>query len=240
MSDSTFRSYRERNAFLLELGYADYGAYLKSPAWADIKRKAFIRNGKRCVRCCGKAVQIHHSAYDPETLLGRTFVRLFPVCRLCHETAEMEGPRKRTLDEANAILGITGECPPVIRTPTPIHRAPKSARPKQKQKPQKPRNVCRNCGIQKLGKKRLCKRCIESRKRLPPEPRLTEKRKPSRLPGTKAPPAFTGEKAGGNRIRPEVVFHPSKFAIVSHPVRPESGPLNLAAPGPLSKFLKSP
>ena len=80
--------YIKRDQIVKSLGFASFGEYLQSPLWAEVRNKAFERNGAFCVRCGGDATQIHHASYSRPNLTGRDVRRLKPVCSTCHERAE--------------------------------------------------------------------------------------------------------------------------------------------------------
>ncbi len=92
MSSEALRSYRQRLNVLRAMGYHDYDAYLQSDLWRGI-RLAKIREEAAICWACGKAgcLQVHHSAYDRDTLDGKRPDRLFVVCDACHESAEFYG-----------------------------------------------------------------------------------------------------------------------------------------------------
>lgn len=109
MSDQHFREspYRVRNRRLRNIGYGSYVDFLNSPEWEKIRGKVLRHFKHRCWRCGGKATQIHHSRYNPGSLNGNNVAAMIPLCRPCHEFAEFDGPRKCSLDEANARLRLS-------------------------------------------------------------------------------------------------------------------------------------
>lgn len=81
-------TYKERNANLAEMGFGDYGEYLKSSLWKEVKKKAYALHGKACHCCLAGATQIHHDWYGLADLKGERLANLYPLCRDCHEEVE--------------------------------------------------------------------------------------------------------------------------------------------------------
>ena len=90
-----------REEALLSIGFYSYSHYLGSPMWKAISSNALARANRKCACCGGFAFQVHHRAYDVETLRGKRPENLVPVCRDCHGAAEFIGTKKATLDQAN-------------------------------------------------------------------------------------------------------------------------------------------
>lgn len=104
-----WKPYSKRNDTCKKIGFKSYAAYLDSPLWKSIRKRVFSFKGGDCVSCGGKANQIHHSEYTYENLSGKTFDGLYPVCGDCHHSAEFSNDGdKRSIDEANNLLKITG------------------------------------------------------------------------------------------------------------------------------------
>lgn len=82
-------AYVERDLNVGLLGFASYADYLDSPLWASIRAKVT----GACVRCGKERRQVHHAAYDLETLKGERFDTLIPACQGCHDRAERLGKR---------------------------------------------------------------------------------------------------------------------------------------------------
>lgn len=95
--------YEKRDDRLSEMGYANYGEYLASEQWREI-RGALLARYPHCVLCEKRADQVHHLSYDAPTLLGLTTHRLVTLCDDCHGRIECDGDRKRGLREANRVL----------------------------------------------------------------------------------------------------------------------------------------
>jgi hypothetical protein len=71
-----------RDVRLRELGYADYHAYLHSPAWRDLKRRYYDAHPAICM-CGDTNVHLHHKTYER---VGREELDdLVPLCERCHE-----------------------------------------------------------------------------------------------------------------------------------------------------------
>jgi len=69
---------------LSRLGFHFYGDYLKSDLWKTIRSQVLQRDGHKCVRCQKAANQVHHEAYDIQTLSGKCLQRLKSSCGKCH------------------------------------------------------------------------------------------------------------------------------------------------------------
>lgn len=101
-----FNEYARRRYALTKMGFRTYNDYLHSKTWIGI-RKRILSSKPNCICCRVRpAVQVHHSKYDHQTMLGLDPTSLHPVCRQCHEYAEHDGKRKTSLEEANARLKI--------------------------------------------------------------------------------------------------------------------------------------
>jgi 5-methylcytosine-specific restriction endonuclease McrA len=88
--------YAYRNENLRHLGFASYAAYLQSPLWRDIRTRVLERDASVC-GCCGKkATQVHHRAYDPQTLRGESLDSLSAVCARCHRKIEQPTNTRRS------------------------------------------------------------------------------------------------------------------------------------------------
>lgn len=99
--------YSVRNEILKNMGYETYSDYLDSKRWKRIRAEVLDRN-PNCVRCGDTATQVHHSQYTNANLVGNSIEHLHPVCRPCHEFAEIgRHSRKLSLQQANERLGIT-------------------------------------------------------------------------------------------------------------------------------------
>lgn len=97
------KQYQERNDRLSELGIS-YQEYLKTPEWADIRKKVLLLR-PNCLICANKANQIHHTDYDWETLLGTNLIALASLCEKCHKYIEFdEKGNKHPLYLANRTL----------------------------------------------------------------------------------------------------------------------------------------
>lgn len=99
--------YARRDANLKSIRWEDYDEYTSSHGWAWIRYFAFKLHGKYCLCCGNRATQIHHCNYDEDVLRGDNLKPLKPVCRRCHEAAEInEYGEKASLTEANNFLGF--------------------------------------------------------------------------------------------------------------------------------------
>ena len=93
-------TYGDRNHALEKMGYADYDAYLASPLWESIKRRAWSQHGRRCRLCSRDAEVLHHLGYGEDVLKGIALHQLVPLCHGCHRRVEFKKDKKRTLAEA--------------------------------------------------------------------------------------------------------------------------------------------
>lgn len=100
--------YSNRNTILLELGFKDYKAYLRSDLWKVIRGRKLAKdpNCYGCGRDASNAqMQVHHSQYDRETLLGNYDKYVFSVCSRCHHWIEItRGGYKRNPTDATKEL----------------------------------------------------------------------------------------------------------------------------------------
>lgn len=98
--------YEQRDANLKKIGFDKYADYLASPLWSRIRKKVLDRNDGQCLVCGCDAVEIHHTSYIIEVLLGWDIEKLLPLCRTCHQLAEFSTDgRKRDLSGANECIG---------------------------------------------------------------------------------------------------------------------------------------
>lgn len=105
------KAYGARNRILVRLGFADYAAYLASPLWRKIRRRALTdgRGERRQCRCGEPAEQIHHARYTEANLTGRSLKGLVPACDACHRKAEWnDRGEKLPPDEATQRLRRVG------------------------------------------------------------------------------------------------------------------------------------
>lgn len=76
----------KRDKRLRQLGYASYADYLRSPAWADVRKRYFKRQ-KGFVGCslCPSSdrIMLHHRTY--ERVGAEELDDLVPLCPTCHE-----------------------------------------------------------------------------------------------------------------------------------------------------------
>lgn len=80
--------YGSRNAYLKNLGFANYAAYLKSDLWKQVKERAFTEKGRQCLTCGAPATVLHHLRYHYDDLRGDTLDNIVPVCNPCHREFE--------------------------------------------------------------------------------------------------------------------------------------------------------
>ncbi len=143
-----WKAYYQRNSLLKSLGYQCYKDYLASPLWRKIKKAALLPESI-CIRCRVPAQLLHHVSYSRQVLVGEDISCLVPICHSCHGLIEFdEQGEKRTLEEANNILGLG--------IATKLKRKPGTF------------SYCRRCGnVCKFGKN-VCRRCSHERGACPP------------------------------------------------------------------------
>lgn len=78
---------RVREVRLRELGYDNYSAYLKSPAWRDLKAQYRASDLPQICMCGSDEVQLHHTTY--ERVGAERLDDLIPLCRHCHTQAHV-------------------------------------------------------------------------------------------------------------------------------------------------------
>jgi len=101
------RDYQARDRILRELGWPNYGVYLKSELWARIRRSVLKADANTCFRCGRRAWMVHHVHYSRSVLLGHDLTPLLSVCGPCHHQIEIEpNGRKRTLEGAAEVVGV--------------------------------------------------------------------------------------------------------------------------------------
>lgn len=88
----------DRETILNRLGFGSYETYLLSPLWKRTRRRVLKRDNHGCVRCDGKATQVHHLAYTELVLKGEDDAQLVSVCAECHDRIEFEPDRNRRTD----------------------------------------------------------------------------------------------------------------------------------------------
>lgn len=98
MDQRTTDAYAKRNSIVRQLGYQDYGEYLRSHRWRKIRKKVFAKSAV-CVGCYGEASQVHHAEYTWGNLSGRSLEGLLPVCGVCHDYCEFDKDGKKVSPE---------------------------------------------------------------------------------------------------------------------------------------------
>lgn len=85
--------------------WSTYDEYLQTRLWTRIRLRVLRRDNRQCVRCGGRAREVHHRSYDRDVLEGRANHKLVSLCRGCHESIEVdENGRKRTHEEVERFL----------------------------------------------------------------------------------------------------------------------------------------
>jgi len=92
-------TYLEKTSVLQWLNFADYSDYLDSELWKQIRESVFKIKGTTCCLCPCEATEIHHHSYGVEVMNGTDLNPLFPICRKCHHSIDMNRGRKRSLRE---------------------------------------------------------------------------------------------------------------------------------------------
>lgn len=109
--------FEQRNELCRSMRFADYEAYRKSSLWKKLSKEILQRDGKICVRCEGKANQVHHRSYSLEVLEGGLPEQLASICEGCHNVVHKnEHGADRFADEWDAILNskeLRNDFPPV-------------------------------------------------------------------------------------------------------------------------------
>lgn len=103
--------YTARNALLIEIGFKDYKAYLRSKLWKSIRLRKLESNPTCyvCDRDEGNAVmQVHHSAYNRANLLGESQEHLWTLCARCHKWIEItrSGYKRNPADATKEMFRI--------------------------------------------------------------------------------------------------------------------------------------
>ena len=96
--------YVERSKLLIEMGFANYKEYLKSPLWKAISQNVLRRDSYRCTRCGRRAWQVHHGSYTRNVLEGDDLTKLYSVCWQCHNKAEFRKGKKTYIQSATAYI----------------------------------------------------------------------------------------------------------------------------------------
>jgi hypothetical protein len=82
---------------------AEYKRYLKSPEWAERKRRYYQHHPRRCAACgIYKKIHLHHSSY--EMLTREPDSDLWPLCFRCHRNVHRAYASGRFRD----LRGATG------------------------------------------------------------------------------------------------------------------------------------
>lgn len=90
------KTYDERHEMMLEIGRADYQAYLATRGWSYIRQKVLENAEGRCECCYKPATAVHHVFYSIENLTYRSFAGLAAICDACHRQVEFQDGRKIT------------------------------------------------------------------------------------------------------------------------------------------------
>jgi len=83
--------YGSRNKIVAKLGFANYGSYLRSKMWRNIRARVLKRDRGTCRFCSrDEASQVHHWTYTRAALCGNGDQHcLWSVCRECHQWIEV-------------------------------------------------------------------------------------------------------------------------------------------------------
>lgn len=94
------------------LGHKTYAAYLDSPLWKSIRGRVLKRDKGRCRGCGKRAWQIHHGAYDLQTMRGQDLRRLYALCGGCHQAISFTAlGTKRPVEEVREMTEALGKSP---------------------------------------------------------------------------------------------------------------------------------
>lgn len=88
-------NYRTRNRSLKKLGFKNYGIYLGSQLWKDIRKKVFKKKGTSCSICKKPGFYVHHRSYSINALKGKDISNLVPICKACHTIIEFDVDSKK-------------------------------------------------------------------------------------------------------------------------------------------------
>lgn len=80
--------YESRDQIIRSMGFPTYRDYLQSKLWRGIRQRALLRTQFKCVKCHGRAWEVHHTEYSRLVLEGKMIRTLMPVCRICHQLLE--------------------------------------------------------------------------------------------------------------------------------------------------------
>lgn len=105
-SGDPFSPYKERDRYLVTLGFKSYRDYLDSNLWKSIRLRVMQRDGNKCQCCQGPAVQVHNKRYGLGQLNGMTLDEMVAICIDCHQAIEFTGERKNSLKETNERLAM--------------------------------------------------------------------------------------------------------------------------------------
>jgi hypothetical protein len=99
----------QRDEICKLIGFQDYESYWSSPFWKRIRLKILKRDKRICLRCEGKATQVHHRNYALDVLKGEDDSKLVSglasVCDGCHNVVHRDDwGDERSIDEWDAIL----------------------------------------------------------------------------------------------------------------------------------------
>lgn len=95
---------------------AAYHEYLKTEAWAKLRKKAMQRAGFRCQLCNSKShLQVHHRVY-PKIYGTEKLNDLTTLCRDCHELFTFKGQGEPKTDRIDSIADMV--CPLLPSNPT--------------------------------------------------------------------------------------------------------------------------
>lgn len=97
----------DRDEMCKLLGFSDYAAYLASPLWKGIRRRIFRNQNRVCVRCDGRADDVHHRNYSLAVMRGDgdNDDQLASICEGCHAVVHRDDAGcERLMDEWDAIL----------------------------------------------------------------------------------------------------------------------------------------
>lgn len=77
-----------------------YKYYLRTALWQLIRARVMARDNETCLRCDGKADEVHHKSYDHIVLCGGNDNELVCLCSGCHHSVEFRLPSIKNTREA--------------------------------------------------------------------------------------------------------------------------------------------
>jgi hypothetical protein len=87
------------DTLLNRLGYSNYRHYKNRALWRKIRNRVLARDDHTCIRCNGRADEVHPRSYDETVILGRQDEQLVSVCNGCHFVIHFDSKFNRRPEE---------------------------------------------------------------------------------------------------------------------------------------------